>query len=456
MNRPIRQQKTLRRLITFVLMCSLLIPIHTITADHLPGTDASDPPLRFIGPLNNNQAEPCRNLDTILENREFQIQPGNVGSGAGEVPVYDNDASSNLVALINAMIRESEFTEEQDGDVQRTAEYLRLLCEKEYEEDHTLQHAWANLIGEFVIETQRFVTTGFNGNPAFLTNQNIYYQLVTIATARVLMQDIVDSPNMGTDAKIILIEAIADNLFQDRFPTNVVLAPDNPVGTFEEQVADEEIAINAVKDNALEELNRRVTTQLEQEQEKLAWGRGFFSYEICDLGVFVNSDGDANEEDRRNCRITTPGALIQDQTSFVFGSALRQMELNDEYEEWIAPNTLAVLNDILGWRGLTNILESRNFTDISLDSTDYENFDIPPTPAGPVDVRNIVDIETARFDRNGLSIRNPNNSGPLPYEFGIVVDSAFFDFESGQFADRDGQQIFEDVLDSRFFIDQLP
>ena len=96
-----------------------------------------------------------------------------------------------------------------------------------------------------------------------------------------------------------------------------------------------------------EEYDRRRELARQYEAEKLAWGRGFFSYEICDLEVYSDIYGD-----RRNCRIATPGALIQDEVSFVFGSALRQMENADEFEEWVAPNTLAVLNDTLNWNGL--------------------------------------------------------------------------------------------------------
>lgn len=463
----------------FILLCISLFLFfigESVHADHLPGTASSIPPLQTPGPLNNTNFQPCRDVGTIVENRPIQVIQGQPGSGAGEVPVYDNDASRNLVILISALQREAQYTELQDGDVQRTAEYLRLLCEKEYEEDHALQHAWASLIGDFVNETINFIRAGNNGNPAFLTNQTAYYQLVNIAVARVFMQDIVDS-NIGSPTKREIIRGVARSLFDNKFPyTGTVLMADPTVpdqlsadgvsyvadvywGELLDHIQDPDARNDAVQKQAISDLQKRLAQQLAQEQEKLAWGRGFFSYEVCDLEVYLQAndplnqrDDTVNPEDRRNCRIITPGSLIQDQTSFVFGSALRQMEINDEYEEWIAPNTLAVLSDVLSYRGFNSFSDSRTYSNPPVVRPGRD-------AASPVTVRSTVDITSPPAQQN--------NDGPPPFEFDTVIDyqltpSSQPGQQGGGIGTFGNQFIgvinptFQNVLDPTFFLQQIP
>lgn len=311
---------------------------------------------------------PCSEPPSSKSSTTFTSTPGGVGLF---VPVKDSKTHAllgDIKSMLKAIEKDSTKIENESRKIKF---YLRKLCEKEYEEDHILQHAWAGLIGEFVEQTQIFVTRGYGaGNPVFITNQNVYYQLVDLATIRVFLQDIADS-NIGDKAKATIIKSITSELFDTKFPydpgmTGVQLAPDDlPAdisadyySSYDGEIGDDKMArllFDASQNEggltgiAGSDLEERLVSQREFEKEKLAWGRGFFSYELCDLAVYNN-----NDEDRRNCRISTPGALIQDQVSFVFGSALRQMELNDEYEEWVAPNTFAVLSDILSKRTLND------------------------------------------------------------------------------------------------------
>ena len=437
----------------------LFVPASVIFANHADFGDRFDTPIRDPGPLGNSETSPCRLPDNLLDDRSVTITPGNLGNSSGKVPVYDEWVIRNLIALGEAIQRSYQFSELQDHDLQRTSEYLRLLCEKEYEEDHTIQHAWANIIGEFVFETHEFITTGLNGSPAFITSQEAYYQVVNIATARVFLQDVVDSPELGNDTKRDIIENVTRQMFAHKFPTDQQLAdddlPDDLAGdfygtggypTFNQLLFDPDSNSAENKEQAYQELNTRINQQIEFEKEKLAWGRGFFSYEICDLAVYVQLDGEVNAEDRRNCRIATPGSLIQDQTSFVFGTALRQMEINDEYEEWIAPNTTEVLLDILSWR--------------SLNSTDSRQSSVTNFPAAPSVSRDAVqgiDDYSFTVPGEGESIRQ-NTSGPLPYEFSQSIDlqlrspdTPYGAFDPGKI----GNTFFVDVLDPGFFLDQI-
>lgn len=365
---------------------------------------------------------------------------GNIGGKIGsnifgnQVPVTDQ--------------KTHELLKDIDKNAEESKYLLKVLCEKEYELDVELQHGWAELIGQFVAVTEQFITEGYYGNPAFLTNQTVYYQLVDIAVARTFLQDIVDS-NIGNKTKKTIIKTVIKGLFNTKFPYtgSEIFAPDDlPQNlsdefyesggyiAFNNLLFDSETNEGGVINLAITDLNKRRSTQLGLEQEKLAWGRGFFSYEICDLAIYNDSD-----EDRRNCRIGTPGALIQDQVSFVFGSALRQMEINDEYNEWIAPNTLTVLSDILSYRTLDS-------TDTRIFSNDiFKN----TTPKSPEDLSSSVDITSSFKGNDSSNLGNfiDNSDSLLPLEFDINIKDVF-NFENVNSPDIGGLQknVFGDFL----------
>jgi len=440
-------------------MMAILAPV--ASANH-GGRSGNTPPI-------NSDNNPCK--DAIRGEREERVSPYRnnpiLGFPGGiYVPVYDsavesgiNDLGGILDEIGGELVEVQELLAANELAVRQAQIYLRLLCEKEYEEDHTLQHAWADLIGEFVNETLRFVHQGFNGNPAFITNQPAYYQLVNLSVTRVFLQDVVDS-DMGTSTKRTIIENVTKDLFAYDFPYDQASTPKNIILSADDIPEDlaEEFYINGgyktmgefilnesgsdeatTLMKALTALERRRANQLQYEQEKLNWGRGFFSYEVCDLRLFNDV-----EEDRRNCRISTPGSVIQDETSFVFGSALRQMEINDEYEEWIAPNTLAVLNDILSYRGLNNY-ETRNPNPaMSVPAADRESAGFSAAP--PDDLEDL--------DINGLTGANPaNKDGPLPREFSQVLDVVLF--SAGVDTSIGIAALFPDFLDSDCFLDSI-
>lgn len=447
MNRN-RKKIVSRFLVVVSALVLMFVSCGNAFASHQPG-GGPDP---NANPPQNRDPNPC----TTASQQGGNINvPG--GGGGVRVPVDDDETQSILRALANQM-------NVNQVSAVRAREYLRLLCEKEYEEDHILQHAWANLIGDFVAETTQFIARGYGGNPAFLTNQNAYYQLVNITVARVFMQDVIDS-NIGNETKREIVRKIAQNLFGDFFPytgpitlgdqtipTN--LAADNLAYTndqywreFNDLSSHPSFKSDNLVEDAAKELSRRQEAQVLKEQEKLSWGRGFFSFEICDLAVYVRANGVINPEDRRNCRIATPGSLVQDQTSFVFGSALRQMEINDEYEEWVAPNTLAVLADVLSYRGFVG-------SDARHPNAAGNGQNIPADAASPTTVRNQVGIQGG-FPALGAvwqGVNNGNADGDMPYEFNSIVDVQLWNLNGGPL----GGAFFLDVLDPDFFLRQIP
>jgi len=405
------------------------------------------------GHFDLDNPNPCseEELD-IDEERSVDIVPGELGSDSDKVPVYDEWVIRNLISLITALQRSLEFTELQDLDVQRTRAFLRLLCEKEYDFDHTLQHAWAEIIDRFVLETINWVQTVYNDNPIFVTNQSIYYKLVDKNVFSTLVQEIAIS-TIGPENKRVILKYLFTNRFVDVFPyplSDIIgveeLAPDELPDDLQRFYTEEEWNrltkaegnVVGVMNIAQTELDRRIKEIRTNEANKLNWGRGFFSYEVCDLTAFVHlRDGEFSTnlqkfpQDRRNCRIVTPGSLIQDQVSFVLGSALRQMELADEVDEWVSANAALVLRNILGDYGLN--FELGTITDFPRSSDPFV-YNAPATALSPDELSAYVDagvgraktlVDSKRNFVNSINVPNPNTSteGLYPAEFQFVQEN---------------------------------
>lgn len=81
------------------------------------------------------------------------------------------------------------------------------------------------------------------------------------------------------------------------------------------------------------------------ELAKLSWGRGFLSWEEC--RYYDYQGGEVNGDDPNiygeDCQIQTPGSVIESQLENQLGSSLKQLELADEFDEIIG----ALVNQLL-------------------------------------------------------------------------------------------------------------
>jgi len=356
------------------------------------------------------------NLNEIDERSGSEGTSG--GGGGTYVPVKDFEAEDYLKAIwtdIHAIQEDADINEDQ---TQAIRYYMRRLCEKEYIHDVQFQNMWAEVIGNLVNKTMSFVSGGYNNNPIFVTNQYAYYTLVDLAVFKTFIQEIDDS-NIGEKAKREIIKSLKLRQFENIFPYKGEdqWAPDDITNTDGNNEGDEsteswtdyftlfnreEKSLIGLFGLAEKELQERREQAIKLEREKLQWGRGFFSYEFCDLNLFSNI-----REDRRNCRIATPGALIQDQVTLVFGTALRQMEQADGFEHKIAQNSFIIINDILNKNGLRK-LETSRIDKIELDERTKP---LSPTEAGAL-------IEFGKAE----SVH--------PWEFETVIDEAFSETEN--------------------------
>jgi len=369
MTAPATQTRIVSLKIVLYFVCAtlfILVNANTVFANHGSGQSSGSP---------ESGREICQGAgndegtNNPLPDRDNPDGPtGNiVWAGGLYVPVKDFEAEAvlqDIAGTLRAMNRDLEFIQ---TDTQAIRYLLYHLCMKEYVYDHTIQHAWRDVIGQFVETTREWVRTVYNNNPIFLTNQTIYYQIVDRNVIEIFKREIMAS-NLGSVAQQKILQEIERRVDEEFFPYygDQTLAPD---GLSDQLTRPTEFNwedwnslmvrssnnISSLSQLAFMELGRKRQRMLAYEQEKLAWGDGFFSYELCDLDIYIRgTGGPSGPTDRRNCRIVTPGSLIQDQVSLVFGSAIRQMEEADEFEEWVSENAVLVLNDILNDTGLVD------------------------------------------------------------------------------------------------------
>lgn len=107
--------------------------------------------------------------------------------------------------------------------------------------------------------------------------------------------------------------------------------------------------------SAASELDSRIASRQNEKITLLNWGNGFLSKEECEETPL--KDGETGPGRPRNCKIVTPGSVIESQLANVLGSGVRQLELADEFNEivnaLIAQLVTRTFTDIRGLRGLS-------------------------------------------------------------------------------------------------------
>ena len=249
------------------------------------------------------------------------------------------------------------------------------MCSKEWEQDHSLQHAWRGVISALTTRAINFVNGIYNGNPIYVTNPYVYYRNIEVAATYVLAEQVlaaVNNNDINQDEGYEAIRKILSTLEESYAGNGTTFKDWNPNGIYSGTAKSSFQAIHDAgryTDDvyfgaALVPLNKggdiitAVSKELEDrkeqiraiESQKLAWGRGFFPLEYCGSNVFSNS-----QIDIRTCITFTPGAVVQDLTTWILSSALRQMELADEYEEWVSGEALAAMNQSFGTAGVLGI-----------------------------------------------------------------------------------------------------
>ncbi|MEX0652170.1 MAG: hypothetical protein WD509_01290 [Candidatus Paceibacterota bacterium] len=109
-------------------------------------------------------------------------------------------------------------------------------------------------------------------------------------------------------------------------------------------------------------MRQSIASAQNNQQSILNWGSGFRSYEVCDTAGVQDPNDSANiSVGNFNCRIATPGVVINEQLSQTLGSGFRQLELADEINEIIGALLGQLSKQVLGGSrsGLSGLSSSR-------------------------------------------------------------------------------------------------
>ena len=218
-------------------------------------------------------------------------------------------------------------------------------------------------IQQMVNETVNWINSGFEGNPAFVTD---FGGMMTEVADGVIgdyiygtQLDFLCSPFSldlklslynsfygGGDApKCTLSEAIENaggalQSLEDDFRWGTWLEmtnepSNNPIGSY-----------LIIKSNILAEINAA-----EDETEiKASWGKGFISWEECDDVEECTSSGCRKTEE--NCSILTPGSVIADSLNKQMGAGQDTLVTADEFNEIISALLMQLVSEVMSQTGL--------------------------------------------------------------------------------------------------------
>ena len=201
-----------------------------------------------------------------------------------------------------------------------------------------------------VDSTILWINSGFDGNPAYITNPEQYFTDLADGIAgdfiagsdlgflcspfqtqvRLALQKAYKQPRLFqctlTDA-VANIEAFYDDFDQggwDAWFSMTQNNQNNPYGAY----LDAKI-----------ELDSRIASAAGLKREQLNWGSGFLSFEKCSGNEIADGFGGKICLDQNGntapYHIVTPGVAIEGQLQNVLGTGVRQLELADEFDELI-------------------------------------------------------------------------------------------------------------------------
>ncbi len=111
------------------------------------------------------------------------------------------------------------------------------------------------------------------------------------------------------------------------------------------------------------ELNIRIQNSQGQQIKLLDWGKGFLSWrnqecvskaDAATVEATANGGGDLlSKPDYSNCKIETPGSLIEDQLALVVGDDVRQLELAQDFNDLITALIGQLVTSAVGLLGST-------------------------------------------------------------------------------------------------------
>ena len=286
------------------------------------------------------------------------FSPFSLGSGS-YVPVKDSDQIELQENILEETTGIHEDTTNIREDTAAIRAYLKDLCEKEFSLDPEAQNQWVQVAENLVGYAVNFINTAYNDNPLYVENLYRYFDLVEKNVVETFITEINLSDGLDANVKMALRQAITRAFPDNREWQFIIESTTNGSDGETNFWNNERLKFIDPQNNqniyapAITELGRRLVEARSYEEQKLAWGQGFLSYEECANEYFET--GGIYSFDLRNCDILTPGSIIKDHVSLVLGTALRQIEQADEYNEKIAAGAFAAINSVFNSRGLRGL-----------------------------------------------------------------------------------------------------
>lgn len=116
------------------------------------------------------------------------------------------------------------------------------------------------------------------------------------------------------------------------------------------------------------ELNIRIQNSQGQQIKLLDWGKGFLSWrnqecvskaDAATIESTANGGGDLlSKPDYSNCKIETPGSLIEDQLALVVGDDVRQLELAQDFNDLVSALIGQMITSAIGLLGSSSSYSS--------------------------------------------------------------------------------------------------
>ena len=260
-----------------------------------------------------------------------------------------------------------------------------------------------------------WINSGFDGNPAFVEDLGKYAEdIADEEFGRFLESSELEF--LCSPFKLEIKKALILNNQKDRFQRQVtcrlsdvtsnidnfisgdfadggwdawrVLASDNPYSAYAEVSF---------------ELQGRKTAAVNEKLKLLDFGAGFQSKRECD-------------PDGTNCKIVTPGSVIEAQLNNVLPSGLRRLELADEFNEIVNSLFAYLVNEALtdGLRSLSKSKDSETGTSYTDDVSDADNVPIGETIFGQDRDRGDRTDESFGSDDSGVGPNSPDFSTSSP------------------------------------------
>ena len=208
------------------------------------------------------------------------------------------------------------------------------------------------IIRHMVSSTVKWINSGFNGNPAYVTNPGQYFTDIADGIAGEYIRN---DPELGLLCSPFQANIRASLAQQYYEPQKFQCTLSNVVGNIEDFYQDFSkggwdawftMTQNPTNNpygaylEAKASLDSRIANALGQKKSQLDWGKGFMSWESCADGEqewYLEGTEKVCVKDGKSRKptISTPGSVIEDQLSNVLGTGVRQLELADSFNEII-------------------------------------------------------------------------------------------------------------------------